>query len=309
MRPQVKSLLSSVSLLTLARKAHRQIYWLLCRLKQQLRNRNAHPYRYTVNIQGREIQFSTADPYSVDWFLPRYLRKIHEPKTTALLARLSQRGEDILDVGANLGWFTCIAGAISEATVHSFEPDAEHFQRLCTNVSLNELQNVRTNHAAVTDSPGHVSYQKGPGSASAVFGKQYDQGEERSPVEVEAITLDGYVEENCQSVGVLKIDVEGGEQGVLEGGVDTIDTFHPHMLLELHSSYKLLVSAEKVLSLVPDYYKIYRVTSRYDGEGLIGEPIDTSSFDPDSNVMLYAEPPDKPLSEYPPLTEKTYKFD
>lgn len=308
MRPQVKLLLNSVSLLSPARMAYRQIYWLLRRLKQRLRDSDTHPYRYRVTIHGKEIQFSTEDSYSVDWFMPRYLREIHEPEVTALLARLSQDGDDIIDVGANLGWFTCVAGAISEATVHSFEPDTENFQRLCRNVSLNELENIQTNHAAVADSSGYISYWKGSESANEVFGSQNEQRGGEEPVEVKSTTLDDYVEENCQSVGVIKIDVEGGEQKVLEGGSATIGSFHPHIILELHSSYELLVSVERVLSLLPEYYDIYRVSSRDEDDSLIGESIDRSSFGPNSNVILFAESPKKPLSDYPSPTGKLYDF-
>lgn len=304
----IKSILSSASLLTPARKVCRPAL----RLKLRFQYSYTHPYTYEVSIYGEKICFSIKDSYSLGWFLPRYRREIHEPRTTALFSRLCQDEGDVLDVGANLGWFTCVAGAISGATVHAFELDEENFQRLRTNVSLNDLRNVRTIHTAVTSSPGCVSYWKEPGTASPVLSLGSGREENRKSVEVEAITLDDYVENNCQSVGVIKIDVEGEELGVLEGGSETVDNFHPHILLEVHPSHaseNSQVSVEEALHLLPDSYKIYHVEEfRGNSEELMGDPIDAATFDPDGTAMLYAEPPEKPLSKYPIFADKLYKL-
>lgn len=83
-------------------------------------------------IHGRRIDYSTEDEYSGRWFFPRYSDKIHEPKSTELLIRLSQDAENGIDVGANLGWFACIAASISSATVHAFELDEDNLYRLNT---------------------------------------------------------------------------------------------------------------------------------------------------------------------------------
>lgn len=286
---------------------------LIKNVKLRLSHSYTSPYRYKVNVCGEEIHFSTEDLYSLGWFLPRYRRDIHEPKTTALLARLSQIKDDILDIGANLGWFTCVTGAISEATIHSFELDKKNFQRLCTNVSLNGLQNVRTNHTAVANSSGRASYWKEPGSASPMFSLHRDPRDEQKPVEVKSTTLDDYVEENCRSVGVVKIDVEGGEREVLEGGSEVIREFHPHILLEVHPHIESAEgSVREVLALMPESYEMYHIEDfRRDQEGerdLTGKSISPSSIDLHESSMLYAEPPDRPLSDTPPLADQFYEF-
>ncbi len=289
----IKHFVNSSSIIDAVKKVYRQLYWLPRRLKYSY----MHPWRYKVTICGKEVWFSTTDMNSFEWFILRFSEEeLHEPKTTALLVRLSQRGEDILDVGANLGWFTCAAGVVSESAVHAFEMDEENFRRLCSNVSLNGLQNVKTKHAAVTNSPGHVLYSKNLGPINSELSLKKDQ-EGDKVYRAESITLDDYVEKNCPAVGVIKIDVEGGEKEVLQGGAETIRKFRPHILLEVHPHQ---VSVSEVLSVIPNRYRVYHVENfRVEEGGLIGEPIDTSSFDPEEGTMLYAEPSSDPFSGYP----------
>lgn len=294
LRSLTKSALNLVGLLEPARSVRR---WFA---EQRFRRYYSQRDRYKVQIHGREIVFSTEDRYSGRWFFPRYDGWIHEPKTTELLARLSQEAENIIDVGANLGWFSCIAASISNGTVHAFEMDEDNLYRLNTNVALNELQNIRVNHAAVTDSEGYISYWKKPGSADVGHGFARSSGSERERIPVEATTLDKYTEDHCQSVELIKIDVEGAAQKVLEGGQQTIREFHPHILLEVHPPLleSLDTSVQEVLNTLPDTYRVYRVKNfRWGGE-LAEQPLDPSTFDPDHVSMLYAEPPETPLADF-----------
>lgn len=268
---------------------------------------------YEVYIHGRRIAYSTKDEYSGRWFFPRYHDKIHEPRLTELLVRLSQNSENVIDVGANLGWFTCIAASISSATVHAFELDEDNMCRLRTNVELNELDNVRVRHTAVVDSEGHISYRKKREGAGVEHNLTRCDGDGQDQVQVEATTLDRYVREHCQSVDLIKIDVEGAEQKVLEGAQRTMREFNPHFLLEVHPSLleSLGTSVQVVLSKLPDTYKIYYVEDfRQVGQKQEAERrrIDPSVFDPDQVSLLHGEPPGHPLSDFPLLSGPLYEF-
>lgn len=61
------------------------------------------------------------------------------------------------------------------------------------------------------------------------------------------VTVDSVVDSmNLSRVDVVKIDVDGGEMDVLEGMRNTIEKFHPHMSVELHSP-ELYSEVEKFL--------------------------------------------------------------
>ena len=304
LRALTKSVLDLVGLLQPAKGARR---WCAEQLYQcYYRQRDV----YRVQIYGKEIIFSTEDRYSGRWFFPRYNNKIHEPKATELLALAARDAENIIDVGANLGWFTCVAASVSDATAHAFELDRDNLRRLNTNVALNGLQNVRVNHAAVADSEGHVSYWKDAGAAGVDFSFTEDRDGEQEQIWVEATTLDRYTKDYCQSVDLIKIDADGAEQNILEGGQRTIREFHPHILLEVHPPRleSSDTSVQKVLGTLPDTYRIYQVRNfRWGGE-LGHEPIDASTFDPDQVSMLYAEPPDSSVTDLPVPAGPLYEF-
>lgn len=69
-----------------------------------------------------------------------------EPFETQIFSTLISERPRILDIGANRGWYTCIAGAIagSRASIMAFEPDKENFDLLVTNVSKNHFHFVHS---------------------------------------------------------------------------------------------------------------------------------------------------------------------
>lgn len=304
LRSLTRSTLNLVGLLELTKRARQWV------TEQRFRRYYSQRDRYEVQIHGRDIVFSTEDGYSGRWFFPRYDGWIHEPKATELFARLSLEAENIIDVGANLGWFSCVAASISDGTVHAFELDGDNLRRLSTNVVLNGFQNVRVNHTAVTDSEGNVSYWKEPESAGLEHSFVRGDEDQQERVQVNATTLDKYTEDHCQSVELIKIDVEGAEQKVLEGGQQVVRKFCPHILLEVHPSQlaALNTSPRRVLSALPDAYRIYRVENFPWGGELGQQHVDRSAFDPDQVSMLYAEPSDTPLTDFPPPAGPLYEF-
>jgi FkbM family methyltransferase len=188
--------------------------------------------------------------------------------------------------------------------------DANNLRRLNANIVLNGLQNIRVNHAAVTNSEGQVSYWKGPESAGVGYSFTRECQGEGERIRVDATTLDGYIQDHCESVELIKIDVEGAEQHVLEGGQQAIREFCPHILLEVHPSRLASsnTSPRNVLSALPGAYKIYRVENfRWGGE-LGRQPMDRSTFAPDEPSMLYAEPSNTPLDDFPSPNGPLYEF-
>jgi FkbM family methyltransferase len=121
----------------------------------------------------------------------------------------------VIDVGANVGLFTCWLGACGHR-VHSFEPIPETFCRLAKNVAHNKLTGkVVLNCMAVGEKSGIVQFEvqdNSPGTNRIATGKT------ESPRNVPCITIDEYCEAlGLDSIDFLKIDVEGMEPGVLRG--------------------------------------------------------------------------------------------
>ncbi len=134
----------------------------------------------------------------------------------------------VLDVGANIGAFTIWFGQNCKA-VHAFEPQRIIFQILCTNIILNGLSNVFAHHAGVAREGGErqvplldMGQPNNHGALSLVEG---DDGEPTRMLAIDDMRLN--------SVGLIKVDVEGMEIDVLEGAKETIARCRPLLYVEV----------------------------------------------------------------------------
>lgn len=133
-------------------------------------------------------------------------------------------GDVFLDVGANVGIFSVIAGQRVGETgrVHSFEPLPRLAALLRRTVAANGLTNVSVVEAAVGRTSGRVSMAAMPDSAYShvIEGATAIDGGHGGwrPIAVRSVTLDEYVE---QIVGrtprLIKMDIEGSEIEAVDG--------------------------------------------------------------------------------------------
>lgn len=147
-----------------------------------------------------------------------------------LFAQFLRPGMVAVEVGANIGAHTVfLAQAVGPTgQVLAFEPQRIVYQTLCANLALNSIPNVRAFHAAVGQTPGEIvvpllDYCQehnfgGLGLGGHVHG-------ERVPL----MTLDSLHLAACH---LLKVDVEGMEQSVLEGARETITRLKPILYVE-----------------------------------------------------------------------------
>jgi len=153
------------------------------------------------------------------------------------------------DVGAHIGEYTVLFGSAvgSGGCVHAFEPDLKVLPFLHDNVEINHLTNVTVNGVAMADTKGSESFTPQT-DATASSLTRFAKLEQGRAVEVPTTTIDAYVEEaRIEMLHALKIDVEGAEVAVLQGGSRTLQTLRPGLLLvECHSA-GISRSAESML--------------------------------------------------------------
>lgn len=80
----------------------------------------------------------------------------YEPETIALFRSYLKEGMTVVDIGANLGYFTVIAAGLvgPSGKVFSYEPDPHNFALLEKNVSVNGFKNVTNFPVALSDRRG-----------------------------------------------------------------------------------------------------------------------------------------------------------
>lgn len=146
---------------------------------------------------------------------PVYLHRDYEPLTTRAVLQALHPGALAVDVGANLGYFTCLSAKSvgPGGVVHAVEPAPANVEALERNIRLNELRNVVVHPVAAADVRGERTLRL---TARNDHHGLYDHPESRTVAEarVSAAPLDALVDVPAQ---LIKVDVEGAEVDVLEG--------------------------------------------------------------------------------------------
>ncbi len=178
--------------------------------------------RYVANVAGREMVIDLSDRGFTARF---YYRRRHEKVATAVFRGLLRPGMTVLDVGANIGFYSLEADDIvgPEGRVIAFEPDPANRALLEENLERNRAQRVTVEACAVSDSRREIQlYQSryNSGDHRIYDGSQeadFHRGGARSTITVPTRTLDDYVAEHGLEVDVVKCDIQGAERRMWDG--------------------------------------------------------------------------------------------
>ena len=148
----------------------------------------------------------------------------------------------IFDIGANTGLYSLSSASIhDQARIFSFEPNPVNLNRLRYNIQLNPFTNLEVAPFAVGDQSTEIEFHvlkddKLSDTSSAVkdFSHSSYRGEkEWKSIKVKQVTIDEYVkDQSLDRLDLLKIDVEGYEINVIEGGMESFKRFKPIIMLE-----------------------------------------------------------------------------
>ena len=153
------------------------------------------------------------------------------------LLEVLKPGQCFLDIGANVGFYSLLASRIVGAAgqVHSFEPFPRNVDYLKRHVEMNRLPNVTVYPVALSDGPDRtmsfatsINPSSGHLSATVLTPNQ---------IEVDVTSLDALWKRNAfPKPAVIKIDVEGAEFSVLNGGRHMLHACRPIILLAGHGT-------------------------------------------------------------------------
>lgn len=165
----------------------------------------------------------------------------YEPGLTKVLMSLVSESTNFVDVGANIGFYTLIAGSrAARGRVWSIEPDPTNARLLRANVALNGLEErVTVCRAAASDADGEVYFSSLGHDAN--IGARFTAKEEQrllalmrpgapSPVKVAAVRIDDVT--RGAAIDLVKIDVEGHEPAVFGGMQRLLEQDRPIILSE-----------------------------------------------------------------------------
>ena len=147
----------------------------------------------------------------------------------------SVRNKHIIDAGGYVGDTALLFSSYTDKNIHVFEASPSNMDIIRETIRLNHLDNIVPVSKALGEKSGTATFSLGERNScnSLVERPGYNYPDH---IEVPVVTLDDYVRENDLEIGLIKVDIEGGEQLLLRGAVETIRTQHPILLISIYHS-------------------------------------------------------------------------
>jgi FkbM family methyltransferase len=205
-----------------------------------------------VNYNGKLFKFYTPNSVCM-WRASTFTTK--EPETLNWIDSFND-GSIFYDIGANVGLYSIYAAKIRNCSVYSFEPSVFNLEILAKNVSANGLSDLVTVMPfAISDKTqiGMLNMTSDSyGGALSTFDKSY--GSDGNELNVNfrysmmAISLEDIVNKlNIACPDYIKIDVDGIEELILNGGIEILSKVKG-VLIELPDLWlDQKVACEKIL--------------------------------------------------------------
>ncbi len=166
----------------------------------------------------------------------------------------------VVDVGANIGWYTLLAAKKIGVTgkVVALEPENSNFELLKKSIENNKFTNITPFKLSVSNRNGTQRLwlaKNNIGGHSTVTHNSDNAG----VVDVETVTLDTFLLGlDVKFVDFLKVDVEGGEPEVIEGALEYIQSKRVKNIL-LEWNYEFWVNKKNLIKLLNDHYEVYQI--------------------------------------------------
>jgi len=176
-----------------------------------------------------------------------------EPETFDIVKRYADQKKSFIDVGAWNGAVSLYASHLFNNVV-SIEPDVVAFDKLVRNINSNACLNVTCRNVAISNKNGHdVLHTSNAGDSMSSL---INRTEERFPITgsqgTETKRFETIIEGSSVEIGLIKMDIEGGELIALPDMIQYLDrnkppiyvSFHPFWFPENMKQVKISMFAE-----------------------------------------------------------------
>jgi FkbM family methyltransferase len=167
----------------------------------------------------------------------------HEPLTSRVFTKTLRSGDVVVDVGANIGYFTLLSASMvgPKGRVHAVECSPDTLAVLKNNIQKNHLHNVEVYPVAASNERGTLNLNVTAIGLSWLVPHDKWPGSKASPrtVSVPAVPLDEIIQ---SPVHFVKIDAEGADLDVLKG-MKRILTENPRISVIVEWAPPLLAAA------------------------------------------------------------------
>lgn len=206
-----------------------------------------------LGVDGCSARFEGSSSYGGD-IIRQGFRRETDILVDLVSTELAEE-DTFLDVGANIGLYSCFAAQkVTAGTVIAVEPFPPNVTQLRRNLALNSAPADFTIDAvAFTDADGEVGFTPPEQGATGTETASLDV--DQSSFRVETARGDSLFEERgYPTPNVVKIDVEGEEYGAINGLERTLSRDGCRCVYcEVHESASVEGNRQKVLTLLQEY--------------------------------------------------------
>lgn len=186
-----------------------------------------HEYPFCTHVQEHEMYLDPSDSLRLS------TNGVFEPYTTEVIKQNISNGDLVMDIGANIGYFTLIMakGIRENGKVFSFEPEPKNFELLKKNVEINNYSNVILEKKAIGNKTGIAKLYLADKKDNIFYSGLHRifrsdlVSQISNPISINIIKLDDYLQDlkSIKKIRLIKIDVEGAEFDVLKGMSKILD--------------------------------------------------------------------------------------
>jgi FkbM family methyltransferase len=237
-------------------------------------------------IHGVDLLIDPSEDEGVE--LSLFQTGTYERGTIQLLHDFLQPGDTFLDVGANIGLMSSIASKIvgKSGLVYAVEANPKTLNILSHNLTLNNCENTQILPIAVSNQKGEAilyeNWSVNRGGSSLL--SQGDQEGIKVPLE----RLDDLFSEDTP-LKLVKMDVEGVEPAVLEGGQNWFRKQQPVFIIEVSTEreFEAGATAKEVLNMLESIGKftIYKQKSSKERRGKLVEITSDDQLPKHDNII------------------------
>ena len=157
-----------------------------------------------------------------------------EQMSTAVINRLVKPGAIVLDVGANIGYYTVMMSKLvgNKGKIFAFEPTKHFLETLRRNLAVHHVKNVEVLNFGLSNLDREMTIDIGPSSATLHSPLGFDKVISNETIRL--FTLVDFVREHgITRIDFIKIDIDGHEPLFFDGAWPVLDLMSPIMICEV----------------------------------------------------------------------------
>jgi FkbM family methyltransferase len=191
------------------------------------------------------------------------LLNIYEPKVTKTLLSLLNEDDVVVDAGAWIGYYTCLAARNAlKGRVIAIEPHPENITRLKRNIILNRFENVDIIEAGISDKESYMDLIVSDYSVMHRLNVNSHNNISKNivnnnTIKVKITTIDNIAKIlNIDHIDILIMDIEGYEYSALLGCNQLLSNNQIYkIIMEIHIKYlkEMQLELDDIIKLLKSY--------------------------------------------------------